>query len=173
MPRRTAHADRKASITLSAECITACVACTVNRVHQVPREPSDRARRSASLLAPLPRPLVAPQVDAAALTDALKSLHAARLAPCRTRRRRRCQTAAASATPQSPHCRCLGGLITTLAVVVAMELELDHLVVAAATLQDGVDHVCAMVGCTPEQFAPEGKHAAVSCLPVSTVQTCC
>lgn len=43
-----------------------------------------------------------------------------------------------------------------------VELELDHLVVAAATLQEGVDHVCALVGCNPDEFAPIGKHALVS-----------
>lgn len=44
-----------------------------------------------------------------------------------------------------------------------MELELDHLVVAAATLEEGVNHVCALVGCNQEQFSAVGKHAMVSC----------
>lgn len=44
-----------------------------------------------------------------------------------------------------------------------VELELDHLVVAAAELEEGVAHVAALLGIPVDTFSsPPGKHAMVS-----------
>lgn len=51
-------------------------------------------------------------------------------------------SAAAAAPPKAP-----------------LELELDHLVVATATLDAGVAHVAAALGLSPDAFSPVGKHA--------------
>lgn len=40
-----------------------------------------------------------------------------------------------------------------------LKVELDHLVVAAATLEAGVAHVAAALGLSPAAFSPVGKHA--------------
>lgn len=41
----------------------------------------------------------------------------------------------------------------------ALELEIDHLVVGAATLEEGVAHVCALLGVREDAFSPVGRHA--------------